>query len=171
MKIHAIALLLSASALASCGTIRKTATERVTIYTDTIIRVDTVRIDTVRVPADTVTLSVPVQMLEYVDAKGVSDRSGRATVRVQRINDTIYITAACDSLEKIILSKERELSRLRSSQHTATTTVEKKERNIWHMVAVGGFAIVLIILAVQFFIKLNPISWLKHVIQSLWKQQ
>jgi hypothetical protein len=107
------------------------------------------------VKADTATAAVAISAIENLPegAKFV-EKSGRASVILKRINDTVIITAVCDSLQRLIYSYELEIENYKGKTErknieitTAETTYKKKTYNPFLVfflgVAAGGLVVLI----------------------------
>jgi hypothetical protein len=82
---------------------------------------------TIPIPEAKVNLIIPIQnLLDLPAGASFSDKSGRANVSVQKDNDTIRITASCDSLQALCEYYERELMRIRSDTSSKQKEVKKE---------------------------------------------
>lgn len=76
------------------------------------------------VPASKATLRIPAAEFKGLPVGATyTDKNGRASVSMGLKGDTIYVTAACDSLAREVEYYETELSRIRSEwKKEAVTT-------------------------------------------------
>lgn len=127
-QLSNLVLFLSAFFLLTCcRTIKNSKLQSsITSSTDTLIYRNNIKLDTLRIKSDTALLSVPLHIFNDSGINYLERRNGRATIKIHRIQDVIYASANCDSLEKIITSKEREILHLRSlSQNVIKTEISK----------------------------------------------
>lgn len=107
------------------------------------------------VPPSVAKTVFPTEMLNSIPiGTGFSKRSGQATVDVRRISeDSIAVTATCDSLARQVMVLTEELTRIRND-----TSVEVKESPPeivkeptgwqWFQIWIGRIAVVVLILTV-----------------------
>jgi hypothetical protein len=70
-----------------------------------------------------------------------SDRNGQASVTVRVRNDTIFVDAACDSLQRQVESYEMELNRARNAVETRLKIEEKNSvQSLFKWCAIGFLA-------------------------------
>ncbi|MCV9929527.1 hypothetical protein OIU83_17835 [Flavobacterium sp. LS1R49] len=74
---------------------------------DSISYVERVVVDTLRIPGDIISVNVPCDQLT-----NQSFSKGRAKVKLEPKGNGYTITVSCDSIEKLILSKNIEINRL-----------------------------------------------------------
>ena len=107
------------------------------------------------IAADTASAVVAISAVESLPegAKFV-EKSGRASIILKRVNDTIIITAICDSLQRLIYFYELEIEHYKetleqknSEKTTAETTYEKKTYSpflaFFLGIAAGGLAVLI----------------------------
>lgn len=151
--------------MASCRTV-KTTTSRTstTTQTDTFTERETIKLDTLRAGADSANIAVPIAVFNDSGITYLEKSNGRATVKIQRIKDVIYASANCDSLEKIIATKEREIQKLRTSTTKEVTTERKviTQNPLWLQLLLYGCAVfVLGLLIIKLITFLKNLSWVK----------
>ena len=78
------------------------------------------------VPASSVQLAIPVsEVVSLPPAASFSGRSGQANLDVSYVNDTLYIYAVCDSLQRRVEWYEMELNRTRLEMDTQLEIEQK----------------------------------------------
>lgn len=78
------------------------------------------------IPEERVTLDLTMEnLLELPPAASFSRKSGRANVKVERVNDTIRVFASCDSLERLCTFYRFEINRLRQRIDNEQQVTEK----------------------------------------------
>jgi hypothetical protein len=107
MKKYSIILLIGL--FASCRTVK--TTEQVhEKQKDSISYVERVIIDTLKIPGDKIEIEIPCNEL-----KSQSFSKGRAKVKLEPKGNGYTVIVTCDSIEKLLLSKQREIFRLSDS--------------------------------------------------------
>nr|DAY23823.1 MAG TPA: hypothetical protein [Caudoviricetes sp.] len=106
------------------------------------------------VPPGRAVLTVPTAKLGSLPiGAGYSGKEGRATVNVRRVSeDSLEVTATCDSLSRQVIYLQEELARTRSRTHVEERPAERiSEPNGWQwfwirmgQVSVGLFVLTLI---------------------------
>lgn len=131
-RLHTLMTLMVVSMLAvSCSTGRKVTEQSVSTATvrDSIVMVETVRVDTVRVAGETITRIIELECDEQGQVVPVAEqhRTGRASVSVSARGNALTVTANCDSLERLLVSRDTRISQLsetaESLLHTRDTQV------------------------------------------------
>jgi hypothetical protein len=99
-------LLLLVLLFASCKTAKSTQISQAK-QKDSVSYVERVIVDTLKIPGDKIEIKIPCDDLKYQ-----SFSKGRAKVKVEPKGNWYVITASCDSIEKLLISKEKETIRL-----------------------------------------------------------
>lgn len=131
--LHTLMTLMVVSALAaSCSTGRKVTEQSVSSSTlrDSIVMVETVRVDTFRVKGETITRIIELECDEQGQVVPVADtqRQGRASVTVSTKGNALTVTANCDSLEHLLMSKDTRISQLSEKAESLLHTKETQIR-------------------------------------------
>ena len=124
-------LILTLLGFASCRSSRKTTVQvsdkSNSVTLDSCYDRLTVHQDSVKIKLDTVSTFLPIGWLNdttgYADPAPMTQRQGRATIKVERKPGGILVTASCDSLLFVLYSREREILRLRQQ---VTSTMKSK---------------------------------------------
>lgn len=95
---------------ASCRTVKEKEVIH-HIYNDSISYVERVKIDTIKIKADTVSVFVDCNDSK---PKPQTKRSGRSSVLVEPSGSGYVIMAVCDSLQKIAISQQKEIFKLKT---------------------------------------------------------
>jgi len=141
----------------SCGLV-KNSTKQTTevVRVDSIVFIETVKIDTFRVPADTITLTVPVTVLQRDTV--IRFRTDRLKANLTVVNDHLNVECITDSLEHLIISKNKEIARYKANSFTQLTEVKKtKERPLFNWLAK------LLLLALVSAVIYITITYFKHL--------
>lgn len=108
---------------------------------DSISYVERTKIDTIKIPGERVEIELPCDQI-----KPQSSAQGRAKVKAEPKGNGYVVVLTCDSIEKLVISKDREIFRLsellKDNQKKATlelTTLQK----IW----IAGGKILFLLLA------------------------
>lgn len=114
MRILAIILTLCSLTFVSCRTLKSKKSEfksevKTENKKDSVIVRETVRIDTVKFAQESANLAVPFSLLRDDLLNYMEKSNGRAKVIIQRVGDSIFVEAKCDSLERLVASKSTEL--------------------------------------------------------------
>jgi PBP1b-binding outer membrane lipoprotein LpoB len=109
------------------------------------------------VAADTASASVAISAIENLpEGAKFTEKSGRASVQLIRINDTIIITAICDSLQRLIYSYELEIENYKGKieqKNNEVTAIETKTKKktynpfLAYLLGVGTGGLVVLIFA------------------------
>lgn len=136
-----MALLVSCRSTSSLTSVSSTASS--SEHQDSSYVRETASVDTLKISGDSVSVtlplswavptvkdsSAPIRMIDYPDLNSVSKSSGRATVTVTRTGSGLKVTASCDSIQALLISKEKEIynlkSDLKSLREAETMTSEK----------------------------------------------
>ena len=107
------------------------------------------------IAADTASAVVAISAVESLPEGAIFvEKSGRSSVILKRVNDTIIITAICDSLQRLVYSYELEMSKIESwkskseSQKIESETTYKKKTYSPFLafflgIAAGGLAVLI----------------------------
>lgn len=128
------ALLVLVCTLLFCACSKKTTTSTTTI-TETADTVEIVRVDTLTIEGDT------VRITELIECDSITNKpkpfklrskSGRATLSVMvDAAGELKADATCDSLQKIIESKDKIISKLRLEKNVITKMQEPSKWQTW----------------------------------------
>lgn len=103
--------------------------ETITKTKDSISFKEVVKVDTFKVKADTIHESIFVDCDSFTPINKFY-RSGRANLKIETDEKgKLTLTATCDSLEKLIISKTTEIRSLKE-QLSEKTTVKKRKREL-----------------------------------------
>lgn len=127
-----VIFLLPLFVAASCS--KKTVTT-ITDVTDSTIVKETVRMDTIHIKGDTVVLKEFIECDSNTNKPKpfkVRGRSGRASSTIEVKEDgSLHVESVCDSLQKLIASKDKEIFRLRKEKKTVTIVKEPSKFRQW----------------------------------------
>jgi hypothetical protein len=158
MKVLA-ALILCSVLLFSCRPAKSLTKDnaRTESVKDSVINKVTVKLDTVRVKAETAQVAIPFELLRDSVLNYMEQSNGRAKVIIQRVGNNIVATAKCDSLEKIIASKDVELLQWKqyALQQISKTESVKIDVPIWFKAGLFGLCALLIISIINSFLPFN----------------
>jgi hypothetical protein len=101
-----ISIILLVILFLGCKTV-KTVEQSQEKHTDSISYVEIIKIDTIKIPGEKIQIELPCDQL-----RPQSFVQGRANVRAEPKGSVYIVTASCDSIEKIVISKDREINRL-----------------------------------------------------------
>lgn len=148
MKLLPVYLLMLM--LVGCNATRLTSSTQVSNVTkDSLVYVDRVIVDTVKIPADTLFVEVPAEVFKRDTV--VVYKNGRASTQIIYRNGKVTLNTRCDSLEKLVLSRDRQIYNLHKSiNKTSTETKEKVNQRVpWYyklaMLLVFGFVLFFIV--------------------------
>lgn len=146
---HINIALLGIALLASCQGTRQ-VTQEYSHRKDSVVVREVVRVDTLHIAGAETTIEVPVEVLRRDTVFVTRYRHAQARVSIQ--DGILTATATCDSLERLVLSYEREISRL-TKQDSQSTYIEQKarapgrlQRLLYTLGVLGLITIVIIIL-------------------------
>ncbi|QSW90695.1 hypothetical protein J0383_07765 [Flavobacterium endoglycinae] len=104
--MNKISIILLVILFIGCKTV-KTVEQSHEKRKDSISYVERVKIDTLKIPGEKIQIELPCDQI-----KPQSSFQGRTKVKAQPNGNGYIITASCDSIEKIVISKDREINRL-----------------------------------------------------------
>lgn len=98
-------------------------------------------------------MRIPAQKLADLPAGAVfSNRSGRATVQARRLeNGDIEVSATCDSLARVVVMQQEEITRIRnetSSQELPPETIREPTGWQWFWIRTGQVSVAALALQV-----------------------
>ncbi|WP_289004686.1 hypothetical protein [uncultured Parabacteroides sp.] len=112
--------------LTSCSVGKQTGSYRQ--QTDSLRQISRLSIQTGKVPESRAALAVPVGTLNELPAgSAFIQKSGQATAEIRFRQDTLFVTATCDSLQTLVYLYEEQLERL------SAQTQEKKKETTWQL--------------------------------------
>lgn len=115
---------------------------------DSISYVERVVIDTLRIPGDVISVKIPCDQLT-----NQSFSKGRAKVKIEPKGNGYTLIVSCDSIEKLILSKNIEINRLSNllKDNTQTKVIElSKWQSFWIIVGKLLTLVLILILSWKF---------------------
>lgn len=149
---HIIIALLGIALLASCQGTRQVTQEH-SHREDSIMVREVVRVDTLHIAGAQTTIEVPVEVLRRDTVFVTRYRHAQARVSIQ--DGILTATATCDSLERLVLSYEREINRL-TKQASQSIYIEHKARapgrlqRLLYTLGVLGLITIVIIILLKF---------------------
>lgn len=94
-------------------------------------------------PASVLTLKIPAaDLLALPAGASYHGKNGQAGVDVTSRGDTLVVTSTCDSLQRLVLWYEEELTRIRGDTVSATKTSETEFKRRFSPVKIGFFAFI-----------------------------
>ena len=131
----------------------KQFTDNILHVHDSVMEKVTVTPISVKVPQSQADLRLNIKdVATLTPGASFTDKKGQASVKVERHDSIIYITATCDSLQLLVESQAREIYHLRSQLEKQHTEIEKPlsqwetlKNNTFYIV-VGMFIMLVIIL-------------------------
>jgi hypothetical protein len=157
-KFTAAGIILIALFSTSCRTAKQSLTEtKSESQIDSLVS-EVRLLKTIPVPEAKVDLTVPIQsILDLPTGASFVEKNGRANVSVRQDNDTIYITASCDSLQALVEYYERELTRIRADTSVSKTESKKEVltgiQSPFNLFSIGFIAGVVITIIISIKIK------------------
>lgn len=115
-----LSLILLIGLFVSCRSV-KTVDKVYESQKDSISYVDRVIVDTLKIPGEKIEIELPCGE----DLKPQSFAQGRAKVKAEPKGNGYTIIVTCDSIEKIVLSREREIKHLKAEVKTLESKKEK----------------------------------------------
>lgn len=149
-RLQVVGILITLALLAvSCGTTRK-LTESQKAISDSVVIKEIQIVTTVPVPESRVEMVIPVENLHNLPpGAAYTDKNGQANVKVTTGNDTIYVSASCDSLSLQCERYEKELTRIRSDTDKQVTEIKKNTfQTVFKWCSTGFIAGVILTLTV-----------------------
>lgn len=119
----------------SCKTVEHTVIE--SNVRDSVVYVDQTIVDTFKVPSETLEVFVPYEVFKYDTV--IHFKSGRANTQVRSLNGMLKINTRCDSLEKILLSRNKYISQFHTAKHATKTKSNIQPVRWYHKWAIVGF--------------------------------
>lgn len=144
------------------------------IRNDTSAYKETIKLDTLKAPKQTATLAIPFHVLRDSLWNDFEATSGRAKVKVRLLHDTLYAGAECDSLEKVIASKDKELFQYRNQQTEQQTNSKQViiQLPLWLRLAlIGGLVLLVLLAVIQIYNLFNPTSWAGKITSIIQKMK
>lgn len=95
------------------------------------------------IPPSVLTLKIPVpDLLALPPGASYRKKSGQAGVDVRANGDTLVVTSTCDSLQRLVLWYEEELTRIRSETAGSWETVQTEHEHRFNPVKTALYAFV-----------------------------
>jgi len=112
-----VILLLISGCTSTRDTSVVTHDQAVTLNHDSCFDHQTATVDTVKTRFDSVSKFLPtkwiIDTVRYQDPASMSVKQGRSTLTIARVPGGIRVTASCDSLVQLLVSRNREIYELR----------------------------------------------------------
>lgn len=133
-------ILLFALLTANCGG-QKQMHKETSHVTDSLLIRERSEITPITIPRTQADLRLKIKDVENLTPGAVfTDKNGQASVRVERRDSLIYITATCDSLQVLVESQSREIYHLRE-QLSQQENVREKTPGFWEQAKTAVFYI------------------------------
>lgn len=123
-----------------CRTIKKTEHTQQT-KKDSVSYIERIKIDTLKIPGEKIEIQLPCDQL-----KPQSAAKGRAKVKAEPKGNGYIVVISCDSIEKLVISKNREIYRLNELLKNSSST-ETKELTFMQKLWIAGGKILASLLA------------------------
>ena len=95
------------------------------------------------IPASTLTLEIPVpELLALPAGASYNKKNERVGVNVETRGDTLVVTSTCDSLQRLVLWYEEELTRIRDETVKNVKTVETEFKRRFNPVQIALIAFI-----------------------------
>lgn len=93
---------------------------------DSVSYVEKVRVDTFWTPAETITETIQLECDSLGQVKQVADafRKGRASVVIRVVDNVVSVEANCDSIEQLLLSKDKLIQSLKQESNIESSIKE-----------------------------------------------
>lgn len=138
--VTAAVILLFVLLIASCGG-QKQINKEARHETDSVLIRERSEISPLIVPRTQVDLRLNLDnLVTLTPGASFTGKKGQASVKVERHDSIIYITATCDSLQLLIESQSREIYHLREKLSEKQTTREKSP-GLWERTKTAAFYI------------------------------
>lgn len=125
---------------ASCGGQKQISTET-RHETDSLLIRERSEITPIVIPRTQADLRLNIKdVATLTPGAAFTDKKGQASVRVERRDSLIYITATCDSLQVLVESQYREIYHLRE-RLSQQETVRQKQPGFWEQAKTAAFYI------------------------------
>ena len=127
----AVSIVTIALFFTSCG-VQKTSkvqeVDKTHVAKDSLLR-EVRSVEIVTIPRSEVSLNLPIDTIRQLPKRSMFySRSGQASVEVEYVNDTIFITAVCDSLQGRLEYYESKLAQYESENEIYRDYVEEIEK-------------------------------------------
>lgn len=97
----------------------------------------------VGIPKSELTLKISVpELLSLPPGASYHGKNGQAGVDVRTEGDSLVVTSSCDSLQRLVLWYEEELTRIRSRTHENTETVQTDIKRRFNVVKIALIAFI-----------------------------
>jgi len=116
---------------------------------------ETVFLDSIKTPLDSISTYLPIKWINdtlgYQDPAPMSQKQGRANLKIERKPGGIQVTASCDSLLQVLISRDHEIFSLRQTidSKTSSSTQSEKEERIIFKIPVWAIILLTISLAIN----------------------
>lgn len=118
-------IMLNALFVVSCGSTKK-MTESARVTVDSVLLKEVRQVINIPIPQSKVELKIPTQNLHSLPpGASFSEKKGQASVKVEAIGDTVYVSVTCDSLQVQCERYEKELTRIRNDTDRQVTEIKK----------------------------------------------
>ena len=143
--LKAFGILVFIAVMSGCHT-QELVNSSVLNSSDSTSGVETLTIDTIDVPSEQLIIEVPVFIRDTV----IVEKEGRVSTKIVYRDGVISVTAKCDSLQELVVSRNREVSHFKSllSQKDRAEKTSKKRDIPWYYKLALGYAIVQLIIQI-----------------------
>lgn len=152
------AILLIALLSTSCASLKPIRTIDQREAQDSVVVNEVLTTKVVPIPAVEIKATIPVVSLgQLPDGASFSGKNGRASFKITRIKDSIYVTSSCDSLAIMCENYRKEITALRSRKEKTVQTLQAS--GFWSSIkkyaigAVFGFLIAILLRIFIYFSK------------------
>jgi len=147
-----VAIMMFALSGQSCRSTKQTS--KTTTGSDSISYSEKLTASLVTVPTSRANLTVSLtDLLKLPQGASFTAKSGqaRATLSASAAGDTVFVSAECDSLQRLVFEYEKQLNRLQKSQVSENVKTETKafSPDKWHLVAIGVILILILIIVIR----------------------
>ncbi|MCX6266846.1 MAG: hypothetical protein NTW16_05740 [Bacteroidetes bacterium] len=125
--------------------------QAITFTQDSCYDRETVHLDSIIIPLDSVSTFLPMgwiaDTLSYQDPAPISQKQGRATLKIERKPGGIRVTASCDSLLQLLVNRNREIFNLHSQLNSQVSSSSQSDRQVQIITKVPLWAIILLVVS------------------------
>ncbi len=138
------------------------------VSVDSCYDVTTVRQDSIKIKSDTASAFLSYKWINdttgYADPAPMQQKQGRATVKIERQAGGVKVTASCDSLLFVLLSREREIMKLRQEVTLTQKSKLESEKQVRVMIKTPLWLIIALVVSIAINILIVYLNIKKRVL-------
>ncbi len=138
------------------------------VTSDSCYDITTVHQDSVKIKADTASAFLSYNWLNdttgYKDPAPMQQKQGRATIKIERKSGGVKVTASCDSLLFVLLSREREILKLKKEVTNTLKSKMESDKQVRVMMKIPAWLIISLVISIALNVLIIYLNIKKRVL-------